>query len=252
MSDSSQFHRGFMALSCHFHVSFTAMSDSSRIHVTCMSLSTKQSSKQCLWMTILNFDNDNLELWKKVPWKFHESDMKVTWIWFTWAWQFWSGRKCHESPMNLPWKWHEMFGAMFFGVRHESDMNMTWTCYSGFRQFFMADSWHFHGTFLKNSKIVEIHHIIFISDSCRFHATFMALSWQPQKLGSKHFHTISMALSLKTSSKLSYIIFVSVCLSVVSAFFSSFDISLMVFQVDQSFLFWSKFFCFFFDQNIRL
>ena len=39
MSDSSQIHRGFMALSCHFPVSFTAMSDSSRIHVTFMAVS---------------------------------------------------------------------------------------------------------------------------------------------------------------------------------------------------------------------
>ena len=117
-------------------------------------------------------------------------------------------------------------------------------------------SWQIHGTFMalsfKNTKIVEIHHIIFISDSCRFHATFMALSWQPQKLGSIHFHTISMALSLKTSSKFSYIIFVSVCLFVVSVFFLFLIFSLMVFQVDQSFLFLIKVFCFFLRSKYRV
>ena len=269
MSDSSQIHREFMALSCHFHVSFTAMSDSSRIHVTFMSLSTKQSSKQfhgSFMALSLQLINDNLELWKKVPWKSHESDMIVTWIWFTWAWQFWSGRKCHESPMNLPWKWHEMFGAMFFGVAvkvpwkchesamkvpwkwHESDMNMTWISYSGFRQFFMADSWHFP---LKTPKLFKST----ISFSSQIHVAFMPLSWRfhgsPKNLARNTFIPFSWRFlwKLVQNSHISYLC-LSVCPS--SVCFLLLIFSLLVFQVDQSFFVFDQSFLFFLWSKYRV
>ena len=88
-----------------------------------------------------------------------------------------------------------------------------------------AYRFHFTSLHFTSLHFTSLHiHLRFMSLACHFHATFMAFSWQPQKLGSKHFHTISTALSLKTRSQFSYMIFVSVCLSVVSVFFSSFDI----------------------------
>ena len=81
-----------------------------------------------------------------------EGAMKVPWIWFTWAWHFWSGRKCHESAMKMAWNvWKHVFGVA---------VKVPWKCHgsaiadSWYFQpniapnNFMPFSWHFHGTFL--------------------------------------------------------------------------------------------------------
>ena len=119
-------------------------------------------------------------------------------------------------------------------------MNMIQWISTIFHGRFMALSWH--------SKIVEIHHIIFISDSCHFHGAFMALYQTEPQTVSCHFHGTFPENYFKIVI-IGYIMFVCVCVCVSicrQCFFSSFDIfSLMVFQVDQSF-------CFFFDQNIGL
>ena len=232
-------HRGFMSLSCHFQPN--------RAPNSFMALSLKLLS-------------DNLELWEKVPWKWHEYDlfehdkfeavesaMKVPWI-------------CHESVMKLfggpcsglKWKWHESDMKVPW-KRHESAMKVAWVWYEYDMNMLQWISTIFHGRFIAlsfNSKIVEIHYIIFISDSCQIHATFMALSW--------HFHGSLKNFTPNTftpfpwhflwtlwqNSDLSF--FVSVCLSVVSVFFSSSDIFI------DGLSGWSIFLWFFFDQNIGL
>ncbi len=269
MSDSCRFHGSFMALSpCWFYFFLKNQNqqlDSSQkwrsslnvrfrhFHVTFMSFSTKQSPKQfhCSFMA---FSLKLTNYWQS--WSLRESAMKVTW--FTWAWQFWSGRKCHESPMNLPWRWHEMFEAMFFGVAvkvpwkchesamkvpwkwHESDMNMTWTWYSGFRQFFMADSWHFPSK-SPNCWNPPYHiHLRFLSLSCHFHGAFMAA---PKKSARNTFIPFPWRFlwKLVRNSHISYL-WLSVCLSSVCFFFFWYFF-IDGFQVDQSFLFflWSKY-----------
>ena len=150
------------------------------------------------------------------------------------AWNVWSHVfrvavkvpwKCHESAMKVPWVWYEY------------DKNMIQWIWTIFHGRFMALSF-------KNSKIVQIHHIIFISDSCRFHATFMALSWRfhgsPKNLARNTFIPFSWRFlwKLVQNSHISYL-----CLSVCRlsmCFFLLLIFSLMVFQVDQSFLFLIK------------
>ena len=200
-----------MALSGHFpHVTFTALS----CHFHGKSKHGQRGKYQ--------------ESTMNLPWKCHETvwgamfgvEMKIT-------------RKWHESAMKVPWKCHE------------SDMNMTWQWYSGVGQFFIADSWHFP---LKNSKIVEIHHIIFISDSCRFHATFMALSWYFQPIRAPNsFMQFSWHFSWKLFQDCrNWLYHVCVCLSVVSVSF------LLLIFFHWWFLRLINVFLFFFDQNIGL
>ena len=229
MSDSSQIHRGFMSLSCQFHSYVGFIADSCHFHVTFRQTELQTVSWQfhSTFMALsLKLMNDNLELWWWQSLTLKESAMKVIWKWHESDLLEIDNFEVVESAMNLPWKWHEIVWGAMFGVEmkidkkaawkchesamkvpwkwHEPDMNMTWIWYSGFWQFFMADSWRFHGTFLSklpNCWNPPYHtHLRFMSLSCHFHGAFMALS---TKQSSKQFHAIFMALFLKIISKLS-------------------------------------------------
>ena len=144
MSDSSQIHRGFMALSCHFHGTFLSASQLCRIHRGFMSLS----------------------------WQFHG----------TFTYKPYLGTVCQNLLEKLSKKsvlvvdffllnFSFIFGNMSDSCRfHGPFMALSWRflpsdfyCFS--KQFHgtcMADSWHFHGTFM--------------ALSWHFPGTFLALS----------------------------------------------------------------------------
>ena len=153
----------------------------------------------------------------KMTRKWHESAMKAPW-------------KCHESGMSLKWVWHECDTVDFDNF-----------------------SWQIHGTFMalsfKNSKIVEIHHIIFISYSCRFHAIFMALSWhfQPNRAPNS-FMPFSWHFSWNLFQN-GYIWLYHVCVCVYLS--SVFLFFFWYFFID-GFSGWSKFFLFFLWSKYRV
>ena len=166
-ADSWRFHGTFIALSpCHFHGAFISLP---------------------LQIQALTWPKG------KVPWKRHESAMKVSWNCLgghVWGWNENDTKvtwKCHESAMKVPWKW-----------------GLIWIWHEYVTVDFEKISWENSWRFPLNYKIVEINYIIFISDSCQIHVTFMPLS---TKQSSKQFHGMKMADSwhfpLKTISKLS-------------------------------------------------
>ena len=127
MSDSSQIHRGFMALSCHFHGTFLSASQLCRIHVTFMAVS---------W----HFHIQALPGYS-LPKSIGKVIQKV-------------GVGCRF--VFLP-NFSFIFGNMSDSCRfHGPCMALSWRflpsdfyCFS--KQFHgtcMADSWHFHGAFM--------------------------------------------------------------------------------------------------------
>ena len=184
LADSWHFQGTFpMSLSRHFHVTFMANPN----------MAKGESTKKVPWICHESVMKLFGEPCSGLKWKSQESDMKVPW-------------KRHESAMKVPWVWYEY------------DMPMIQWIWTIFHSRFMALSWHFP---LKNSKIVEIHHIIFISYSCRFHATFMALSWyfQPNRAPNS-FMPFSWHFSWKLFQDChNWLYHVCVCLSVVSVSF---------------------------------
>ena len=111
---------------------------------------------------------------------------------------------------------------------------------------FIADSWHFHGTFYRFKKTychAQVNHI-----HVSFQGRFMALSTkQSSKTVSCHLHGIFMALSPKNYFKIVIIVLSCLCLSFCRQRFCLLILcSLMFFQVNQFFG------IFFFDQNIGL
>ena len=119
MSDSSQIHRGFMALSCHFHGTFLSASDSSRIHVTFMAVS----------------------------WQFHG----------TFTYKPYLGTVCQNLLEKVIQKvgvgcrfgFFCLISASFLAICqiHVGFMALSWRFLS-WHGTCMADSWQIHGTFM--------------------------------------------------------------------------------------------------------
>ena len=128
MLDSSQIHRGFMALSCHFHGTFLSASQLCRIHRGFMSLS----------------------------WQFHG----------TFTYKPYLGTVC-QNPLEkviqkvgvgCPFVFFCLISLSFLAICqiHVGFMALSWRflpsdCYCFSKQFHgtcMADSWQIHGTFM--------------------------------------------------------------------------------------------------------
>ena len=111
----------------------------------------------------------------KVPWKCHESSMKVTWNWHETIIIFFQDWKPYEIDMNLPW------------ICHETTLKVTWIWYeydtvNEVRQF---------------SKFREsaTNYQTYMKLSCQIHRGFMSLSFKPNKSKSCQIHGSFMAVS---------------------------------------------------------
>ena len=132
MSDSSQIHRGFMALSCHFHGTFLSASQLCRIHRGFMSLS----------------------------WHFHMQALPG------YSLPKSIGKVIQKAGVGPNFSF--IFGNMSDSCRfHGHFMALSWRflpsdfyCFS--KQFHgtcMADSWHFHGAFMALSCTFPFGHV---------------------------------------------------------------------------------------------
>ena len=120
MSDSSQIHRGFMVLSCHFHGTVLSASQLCRIHRG-----------------------------------FHVTFMAVSWHFHTQALPGYSLPKSVGKSYPKSWCWMSIW---FFALCqiHVGFMALSWRflpsdCYCFSKQFYgtcMADSWQIHGAFM--------------------------------------------------------------------------------------------------------
>ena len=134
MPDSSQIHRGFMALSCHFPVSFTAMSDSSRIHVTFMAVSWHFHIQALPGYSLPKFIGKSYP--KSRCW------LSICFFGLISA-SFLAICQIHVCFMALSWRFLLSDFYCFSKKFHGTCMADSWQIHGTF----MALSWHFPGTF---------------------------------------------------------------------------------------------------------
>ena len=143
MSVSSQIHRGFMALSCHFHGTFLSASQLCRIHRGFMSLSW-QFHGTFTYKPYLGTVCQNLleKLSKK-------SVLVVDLFFCLISASFLAICQIHVGFMALSWHFHGAFFLLIFIVFLNSFMALACQIHGRF----MALSWRFHGTFLALSPL---------------------------------------------------------------------------------------------------
>ena len=139
MSDSSQIHRRFMALSWRFPVSFTAIPDSSRPHVIFMAVSW-QFHGTFTYLPYLGTVCQNL-LEKVIQ---SRCWLSICFFCLISA-SFLAICQIHVGFMALSRHFHGAFFLLIFIVfPNSSFMAFAWQIHGTF----MALSWHFSGTFL--------------------------------------------------------------------------------------------------------
>ena len=121
MSDSSQSHRGFMALSCQLHSYVGFITDSCHFHGTAMKLfgalfgwkldlygtffQTLKLSGTFMADSLANPNTPKGKSVRKVPWKWYENAMNM----IQWLWQLFMADSWHFQPNRVPnsaGSWH--------------------------------------------------------------------------------------------------------------------------------------------------
>ena len=141
MSDSSQIHRGFMALSCHFHGTFLSASQLCRIHRGFMSLSWQFPGTFTYKPYLGTVCQNLLE-------KLSKKSVLVVDLFFWPNFSFIFGNmsdscRFHGPFMALSWRFLPSDFYCFSKQFHGTCMADSWQVHGTF----MALSWHFPGTF---------------------------------------------------------------------------------------------------------
>ena len=164
MSDSSQIHRGFMALSCHSYVGFIA--DSCHFHGSFMALSH----------TSLTWVQSAKIYWKSYPksrcW------LSICFLCLISA-SFLAICQIHVGFMALSWRFLPSDFYCFSKQFHGTCMADSWQIHGTF----MAVSWHFPGTFpfghvwICHESAMNLPNLdeTYMSDSCLFVSVYFCL-----------------------------------------------------------------------------
>ena len=131
MSDSWQIHRGFMALSCHFHGTFLSASQLCRIHCGFMSLSWQFHGTFTYKPYLGTVCQNLLE-------KLSKKSVLVVDLFFLPNFSFIFGNMSDSCRFHGPF-----MALLIFMVFPNSFMAVAWQIHGTF----MALSWHFPGTF---------------------------------------------------------------------------------------------------------